>query len=204
MGTWTLTQRVLGRGSFATVVRATRGGGPPAAAKVFRTRDGADHEVRVLRQLASHPNIARLIDHLRTARHSYLITELQGDTLEAAGPAAARRAAAPLLRGLRWVHHKGYVHRDVKPDNVVLTGDARVCQLIDFGLACEIGAVRFFSGRHRHVAPECKGLYRVWPSQDVYGFGRTVGGRMERACTRRRAEDRPAVSDLLNFSGRGA
>lgn len=204
MGRWTLTPEVLGRGSFATVVRATKRGCTPAAAKVYRKRDGADHEARVLRDLASHPNVVRMIDHLRTSHHSYLVMELQGQTLEGADARVLRRAAPMILKGLGWVHGKGFVHRDVKPDNVVLTGDARVCQLIDFGLASDIGAVRFFAGRHTYVAPECSGLYRVWPEQDVYAFGKTVGGGFERACCRQAAARRPTVAQMLKICPRGA
>jgi serine/threonine-protein kinase len=89
----------------------------------------------------SHPNIVTLLDVGEEQGVRYAVAELvAGETLRtrmaggALSPREAAEIAAQIAEGLAAAHEKGVVHRDVKPENVVITpsGFARI---LDFGLA---------------------------------------------------------------------
>ncbi len=126
-----------------------------------------------------HPGVVRLFDAgQEPGGDIYLVLEwLDGPTLESAlsrrciGPLAAVRVAIHLLGALAAVHRAGWVHRDVKPSNVMLSatrtrpddgiGAAPDRQrsgfgvrLIDFGVAARMGAAVSVSGTLEYMAPE--------------------------------------------------
>ena len=89
----------------------------------------------------SHPHILAIHDVGRTDGVSWVVTELlEGETLRShllRGALPLRKAldvSAQLADALAAAHEKGIVHRDVKPENVILTKDGRA-KLLDFGLA---------------------------------------------------------------------
>jgi serine/threonine-protein kinase len=99
--------------------------------------------LREARSLAavSHPNIATVYDVGDDGGRAYIVMELvAGESLRqrlARGPLEvdeALRIAGHILRGLGRAHERGLVHRDLKPDNVMISpdGDAKI---LDFGLA---------------------------------------------------------------------
>lgn len=72
--------------------------------------------------------------------------------------ATVRALAARLLRALRALHSLGIVHRDVKPDNLIVTSDGKI-KVIDFGAACDLCTGINFNPQFgmldpRYAAPE--------------------------------------------------
>jgi Tol biopolymer transport system component len=99
-----------------------------------------EREAKLLASL-NHPAVATLYSFEEVSGRHLLVEELlEGETLRSVlemGPLPMRQSldiAAQVAGGLAAAHEKGIVHRDVKPENVFLTKDARV-KVLDFGLA---------------------------------------------------------------------
>ncbi len=113
--------------------------------------DGAARFEREARAIAKldHPNIVRILDYGRTRKHQFIAMQLlEGPTLGKQlrdtphlTPSRAVQITRQLLTALAHAHACGILHRDLKPDNVILIGadddvhPALRAMLIDFGLA---------------------------------------------------------------------
>src|SRR5262245_6546277 len=152
---------VLGTGGMAEVYRArdTRLG-REVALKVVKAPMAANPELlerlqkeaRIAGSL-NHPNLVAVYDVGQHDGTPYFVTELlEGESLRSRltrGRVPVRTAlewGAQLARGLAAAHARGIVHRDVKPDNVFVTGDGQV-KLLDFGIA-KLAEVQDSSGAH--------------------------------------------------------
>ncbi len=90
----------------------------------------------------SHPNVVAVYDQRTDGEHVFLVMEyVPGRTLREEltargrfGPRAALEIMQPVLAALGAAHRAGLVHRDVKPENVLITEDGQV-KVADFGLA---------------------------------------------------------------------
>src|SRR5438093_7585493 len=139
-------------------------------------------EARAVAQL-SHPNIVTVIDRGEEDGRQFIVFEfIDGKTLkqclDEGGPMTVRRAlelAVQIARGLAFAHGQGLVHRDVKPQNVILNGDGRA-KVTDFGIARSLevqgvtqsGAVL---GTSNYIAPEQASGQPVDRTTDVYSLG---------------------------------
>ncbi len=179
--------RLLGRGGMADVYASVDARtGDPVAVKVFRDTDlgGADRrsaEVHTLTGLR-HPNLVELIDAGTDHGCEFLVMALvDGPTLGQ----ACRHRRLPLARtaqigaalgdALAYVHAGDVVHRDVKPDNVLLGPGPRV-RLADFGIARTTSATRLTQsglvlGTAAYLSPEQVTGGEVGPPADVYALG---------------------------------
>jgi serine/threonine-protein kinase len=114
----------------------------------------------------SHPNIVAVFDQGSDGQYLYLAMEyVPGRTLRSLlrergrfGHAEALDIMDPILSGLAAAHQAGIVHRDVKPENVLLTADGRV-KVVDFGLARAQAAASntragLIIGTVAYIAPE--------------------------------------------------
>jgi Tol biopolymer transport system component len=97
-------------------------------------------EAKAVAALA-HPNILAVYDFGHDGDTAYMVTELlEGESLRqrlGEGPVPPRKAAdlaRQAARGLAAAHEKGFVHRDIKPDNIFVTREGRA-KILDFGLA---------------------------------------------------------------------
>jgi serine/threonine-protein kinase len=160
------------------------------ALKVLREAFGGDSEFqrrfqREARIAASlnHPNIVDVYDFGQTDRTYYIAMEyLEGgnlkDRIRRAGrlpTAEARDVAQQVLSALAAAHARGLVHRDVKPQNVLLDGTG-TAKLTDFGIAhgpdaVEMTQVGMTIGTAAYIAPEQATGGVVGPATDVYGAG---------------------------------
>jgi serine/threonine-protein kinase len=103
-------------------------------------------EGQVLARL-SHPNILRVFSVESFGETPVLVMELlEGRTLKADlarlgryEPAAAVDVGIRLLDGLAAAHAQGVVHRDLKPDNILLVDSEETLKILDFGLARQVG-----------------------------------------------------------------
>ena len=116
----------------------------PAAAKIVQERFG--REAATLEKLGeTHDQIPRLYAYFSEGDEFYLVTEwIAGRTLtqkiQVEGPqteTAVKKIVADLLGVIAYVHHQGMVHRDIKPDNVILRSSDGKPVLIDFGAVKE-------------------------------------------------------------------
>jgi serine/threonine-protein kinase len=90
-------------------------------------------------------------------------------------PDEAARIAAQIARALDHAHRSGLVHRDVKPENILIDRD-RHARITDFGLVHEASAASFTLSHHvlgtpAFIAPEQALGEPVDPRSDVYGLG---------------------------------
>jgi eukaryotic-like serine/threonine-protein kinase len=197
-GRYRLTSRIA-RGGMAGVYEATDLRlARTVAVKVMHTGLGGEGDaayaarfVREARAAArlSHPNVVSVYDQGEDHGSPYLVMELVPghtlrDTITAQSPMAPQRALAllePVLGALAAAHRAGLVHRDVKPENVLISDDAhtleRSIKVADFGLARAVTAdtqhtsTGVLIGTVSYIAPEIVTEGRADARADVYSAG---------------------------------
>ena len=182
----------VGRGGAARVFRAQAPDGRVVALKVLHPQLAASvsadrflREIDVVSRL-THPRIARLLDFGEGDWLLWYVMEyLEGPTLRAHLDRVRRvslsdtlHIAQDLCAALEAAHALGVVHRDVKPDNIVLTPDGAV--LVDFGIAKAVASAGgdrltrsgFAVGTSSYMSPEqVAGLDAIDHRSDVYSLG---------------------------------
>lgn len=131
----------------------------------------------------SHPNVVMLIDRGSTETEEYLVFEyVEGrslkDLITAEGPLDPKRAghiAGQIAEGLAHVHAAGLVHRDVKPQNILLDSEDRA-QITDFGIAIgpdwtRVTRVGAIVGSSRYMSPEQIQSRPLDGRSDIYALG---------------------------------
>ncbi|MFE7588965.1 serine/threonine-protein kinase [Kitasatospora sp. NPDC057512] len=175
VGEWTVTG-LLGEGGWATVYAARRGDvdgtadrDGTVALKVLPTAGLAPRQARQvaeaarreteLGRTAPHPRLVRLLDTLVLAAPDQptldgaivLVMERARCTLRdllahGVDEVEGARIVTGICEGLAHLHRSGWVHTDLKPENVLIGADGEV-RLSDFGLAIEL------TGTHGHCSP---------------------------------------------------
>jgi eukaryotic-like serine/threonine-protein kinase len=175
--------RALGSGGFGDVMLARHdASGAEVAIKYLRHELLADREFAEMFRgeaevLASmdDPNIVRLYEYVESPAGAAIVMELIDgvalrEILAHQGSTTAEAALVVLqgsLLGLASAHQRGVVHRDYKPENVLVNGDGD-SKLTDFGLAARAGDHPVPAGTLRYVAPEQIAGAPASPAGDVY------------------------------------
>lgn len=170
--------REIARGAGAKVLLASDGRRVEAV-KAFPERDAdrADREFRFGAGL-DHPNLNPVLRRIELGAHPAVVMPfVPGRRLGAWLPAASRRdrlrAIDEILAGLGAFHARGTVHRDVKPDNVLVTRDGAPV-LIDYDLAMrvdDVGDRRTTAGTVAYLSPEQARGEPAEPASDLYAVG---------------------------------
>jgi serine/threonine-protein kinase len=188
-------EELVGSGGMSSVYRAhDRLLDRKVALKILHQQYSYDEEYverfrREARAVAtlSHPNIVTVIDRGEHAGRQFIVFEyVDGENLkrliERRGPAPVATAlelAIQIAGGLSFAHQQGLVHRDVKPQNVLLNGDLRA-KVTDFGIARSLNVQHGMTqtgtvlGTSDYIAPEQAQGQQVDEQTDVYSLGVVV------------------------------
>jgi tRNA A-37 threonylcarbamoyl transferase component Bud32 len=122
-----------------------------------------DNEIELLKTI-SHPSIVQLYETLEDTSTIYLIMELIkgsdlfdiSDFLGTLRPASVAALLTPLLQALSYMHSRGIVHHDIKPENIIVDYNLNTLKLTDFGSAklCSKNTEGAVGGTLNYMAPE--------------------------------------------------
>ncbi|MDX2220467.1 MAG: cache domain-containing protein [Burkholderiales bacterium] len=151
-------------------------------------QSGLDSFLVEARTLATfrHPNIVRVARFFEAHRTAYMVLEYErGQSLKAwrkSHPAVSEKDLLtllwPLLEGLAVVHEAGFLHRDIKPDNIYVRDEDGSLVLLDFGAARQTANARtdqtgIFTPGYGPIE-QYAGVERQGPWTDIYALGATL------------------------------
>jgi serine/threonine-protein kinase len=188
--------RKLGEGGMGVVYLAEdTATGNKVALKVLPKIAAREEEAvrRFLREVDS----ARKLDHPNIVRagaasedkgfHYYVMEYVEGETLggrlkreDFLSPDEAAKVVLQVAHGLKYAHEEGFIHRDIKPDNVILSKEG-VVKILDMGLSKNIDDAQTFRtvtgvalGTPHYIAPEqARGDKGIDGRADIYSLGAT-------------------------------
>jgi len=191
-----LIDDVIGQGGFSKVYRATdQASGHVVALKVLVSKADASlaerflREAQVLRALDEN-HIIKLFDHGSTPdgllymAFEYVEGKSLFETLRDHGRMEPERVAnilQQILQALQAAHAQGILHRDIKPNNIMLQGGQDFVKVLDFGIAKAFGeelkpgedltAAGTLIGTPRYMSPEQIRGQTMGPPSDIYALG---------------------------------
>ena len=152
---------IVGRGGFSTIRTGTSPAGDVVAIKIVRRSDVStqpdpeaearrlDHEAQVWSSL-HHEHVLPLFKSVHTPYADYFVTQycpagslydiLKRDGRPALPPDDAGMMFRQVVGGLQYIHAVGYVHGDIKLENV-LVDEMGICKIADFGMSRKIGQI---------------------------------------------------------------
>jgi serine/threonine protein kinase len=186
-------ERLLGQGGFAWVFLGRGADGAAVALKVLKPRYAGDPQFesrfRNESQTAAklqHPNIIPIRAVGKEGRNVYFVMDYCPDTLAARlgreGPLpqdVILPIARDVTRALGYAHAQGIIHRDIKPDNVLLREDGTAV-LTDFGIARAVSGYNSSTGHNmtigtpQYLSPEQAQGRQLDHRLDFYSLGVTL------------------------------
>jgi eukaryotic-like serine/threonine-protein kinase len=182
----------LGEGARSTIYRASdsRTGRIVAVKHVLREND---KDVRFIEQMEAeynlsknftHPNLRRTLDLkinrtlLRRMTEAIMVMEyIDGLPLDVAPPPdllSTLDTFAQAAEGLKALHQMGFVHCDIKPNNILRAPNGQV-KVIDYGQSCPVNTVKErIQGTPDYIAPEQVSRRPVTVQTDVFNLGATL------------------------------
>lgn len=136
-----------------------------------------------------HPNLIYLHKFVKSKEHVYLLmdyfrapnlrSQISSDQLGV--QARLRKLIESTAMALGHMHEKGWVHKDIKPENILISKSSEV-KVIDFGLAVPVakglskmfGKPKTVQGTRSYIAPETIKKLPLGPGADVYSLGITI------------------------------
>ena len=182
----------LGKGKFGTVRAGVhKKSGKKVAIKVMKKAIMTQQDVELVRQeieilkMCQHPNIIRMLDVFENTEHIYIVMEvLEGGDLFAylekrkfrIPEQRAAKIVHSLAAGLYYLHSYGIVHRDMKPENILMVDPSETSdvKIVDFGLSKMIGPTELCNepfGTLSYVAPEVLLQKPYGKGVDVWSLG---------------------------------
>ncbi|KAL2485188.1 Protein kinase superfamily protein [Abeliophyllum distichum] len=190
VGDYVVTNRI-GYGSFSTVwLGCHRDHGTEVAIKEIVTsrlnsklKESLKSEIFILQKI-NHPNIVRLLDMIEESGNLYIILEYckGGDLSEyirqrqgKLPEATVKHFMQQLVAGLKILHENKVIHRDLKPQNLLLSAndDNPVLKIADFGFARSLhkGLAETLCGSPLYMAPEIMQLQKYDAKADLWSVG---------------------------------
>jgi len=181
----------IGEGNFAEIYRATdTQTGNLVAVKTLRPEHATkDNAIALFRQegeigsTLSHANVVKVWTYGETAGTFFIVMELVNGVslrrrMRRAQPISvpeAYRIIRSVLRGLEAIHTAGYIHRDIKPQNILLEANGTP-KITDFGITLRAGGIRATGdgmtlGTAAYIAPEQAAGKEIGPQADLYAAG---------------------------------
>lgn len=233
---------VIGSGTFGSCFPAVYRNNFRVLVKVMKTKDSSTkemerawqeivHEAEVIADLGDHPGIPHLFGVCIEKAPFYLV--LQQHTVEGNSLTLSKAVETGVIKNisectkvlkqtceaLLYVHNRGYLHNDLKGNNVVLEGNDLCPVVIDFGKSRKIKKAKFLKPKvnpekasrlYPHIAPELHRGQKQTTSSDVYSFGMLIlralkiGGfdipalkNIAKNCLATNPKKRPKLSEAL-------
>lgn len=181
----------IGSGGMGRVLRGTDPQGRQVAIKEilpefasdFEIRTRTEREVELLQQLNSD-SIVKVYDQFPLGDNFYIVMEfVDGLNVEqyvqkygAIPYERATRFMVKILEAMQFVHEKNFVHRDMKPSNIMIRNDERIC-ILDFGIAKDMGSqgggtvIGTIIGSDGYMSPEQADGFSIDHRADIYALG---------------------------------
>ena len=214
-GTLVVSARIS-KGSFGEVSRCvSRAGEIFAVKRVSKGVSAAVGELACIAEGLRHRNLLRVQEAFKSQKGELCLRMVFAggrELLERAGELTAKECvsvAHELAGALGYMHRRGCVHRDCKPENVILD-DGAVPVLVDMGSMRTLGSVAFVEGTFEYMAPESRGKkkHRVLPTLDAWSLGATICvaalgvAVQDQSHAEKLAERRPYLASLVSAGAR--
>jgi serine/threonine protein kinase len=190
VGDFTIIRRI-GTGARSTIYLA-RNQEDETTVALKRVIFEKPEDLRVFEQTENEYRVARRIDHpyvrkcykLRKIRSMFKLREMllsmemfEGTTLEES-PTLSLGDVLLVFRmvatGLNAIHQQGYVHCDMKPNNILINKAGSI-KIIDLGQSCKIGTIKSrIQGTPDYIAPEQVRRKSLGPKTDIFNLGATM------------------------------